>query len=518
MMHICNKIKEIIVNKKYEISIILLILLGIIIRIIGIDILPNAANVDEISSGYEAYSILNFGIDRNGNFLPVFLEAWGGGQNALLTYLIIPFVKILGLNILAVRLPMAIISSISVVLFYLILKKMTNKKIARIGLAFFVICPWHIMKSRWGLESNLFPDLILFAIYFIITGLDNNKKQLYYIGFGILGLSSYAYGTSYLFLPIFVIPILILLYKQKKITIMQGIISIVIVAIISFPIMLYVIINTFDLPQINLPFMTIPRLQVNRFQEITSVFSMKNILNAIEILGIQSDNLQWNAIEGYGIIYLFSSVFTVIGIVRAFLKSTKKEIKYNEIFNIWLIAALCILPVCEPNINRLNIIIIPIIYYTILGIEVICNKKYIIYAITGIYMISFISFMQTYIKQDSGLGYTFENGLEEPIKYIKTLGDKDIYITNQIKEPYIYVLFYTEYNTKDFVDTVEYLNPNSQFRQVKGFKNYHFTKIDDMVNNKNVVYMIKSRDKDLYKLENFKVTEFDKYIVIEGTK
>ena len=179
--------------------------------------------------------------------------------------------------------------------------------------------------------------------------------------------------------------------------------------------------------------MTIPRLQVNRFQEITSVFSMKNILNAIEILGIQSDNLQWNAIEGYGIIYLFSSVFTIIGIIRAFLKSTKEEIKYNGIFNIWLIAALCILPVCEPNINRLNIIIIPIIYYTILGIEVICNKKYIIYAITSIYIISFISFLQAYIKQDSDLGYTFENGLEEPIKYIKTLGDKDIYITNQIK-------------------------------------------------------------------------------------
>ena len=39
-----------------------------------------------------------------------------------------------------------------------------------------------------------------------------------------------------------------------------------------------------------------------------------------------------------------------------------------------------------------------------------------------------------------------------------------------------------------------------------------------MVNNKNVAYMIKSRDKDLYKLENFKVTEFDKYIVIEGTE
>ena len=318
MTHICNKIKEIIVTKRYEISIILLIILGITVRLIGIDVLPNSANVDEISSGYEAYSILNYEIDRNGNFLPIFLQAWGSGQNALLTYLIIPFIKILGLNILAVRLPMAIISSISVVLFYLILRKMTNKKIARIGLAFFAICPWHIMKSRWGLESNLFPDLILFAIYFIIKGLESNKKQYHYLGFVILGLSSYAYGTSYLFLPIFVILLLAFLYRKKQIKLAQGIFSLAIVAVISFPIMLYVIINIFDLPQINLPFMTIPKLEVNRFQEITSIFLGKNISDAIEIFIKQYDGLEWNAIEGYGIIYVFSTVFTIIGIIRSF--------------------------------------------------------------------------------------------------------------------------------------------------------------------------------------------------------
>lgn len=518
MTHICNKIKEIIVTKRYEISIILLIILGITVRLIGIDVLPNSANVDEISSGYEAYSILNYGIDRNGNFLPIFLQAWGSGQNALLTYLIIPFIKILGLNILAVRLPMAIISSISVVLFYLILRKMTNKKIARIGLAFFAICPWHIMKSRWGLESNLFPDLILFAIYFIIKGLESNKKQYHYLGFVILGLSSYAYGTSYLFLPIFVILLLAFLYRKKQIKLAQGIFSLAIVAVISFPIMLYVIINIFDLPQINLPFMTIPKLEVNRFQEITSIFLGKNISDAIEIFIKQYDGLEWNAIEGYGIIYVFSTVFTIIGIIRSFKAKEKEEIKYNSIFNIWLIAGLCILPVCEPNINRLNIIIIPIIYYTILGIDELSDKKYVIYAITGIYIISFALFMQTYIKQDSDKLYTFEGGLEEPIKYIDTLKDKQIYITNKIKEPYIYVLFYTEYNTKDFVDTVRYANTNSEFRQVDGFNNYYFTEIEDIENNKNIAYMIKSIDKDKYKLEDFKVTEFDKYIVIEGTK
>ncbi len=519
MMRICNK------DKCYKIIVILIILLGVAIRIIGINAMPNAVNVDEISSGYEAYGISNYGIDRNGNFLPVFLESWGGGQNALLTYLIIPFIKILGLNILAVRLPMAIISSISVIIIYLILRKISNKKLAIIGLTFFAICPWHIMKSRWGLESNLFPDLILLAIYFLIKGLEDNKKPFYYLAFVIFGISSYAYGTSYLFLPVFIIPLLIWLWKQKKITIEQAFISIGIVAIIALPIILYVIINTFNLQQINLPFMTIPKLEANRFKVVTSIFSNKfletsynNIKNSISILAQQYDGLPWNAMQTYGIIYTFSIIFAIIGIFRAFSKEAK-EVKYNGIFNIWLIASILMIPVCEPNINRLNIIILPIIYYTILGIDAICNKKYIIYAIVSIYIVSFVSFMVDYINQDNNnQGYTFENGLEEPISYIKNLEEKDIYITNQIKEPYIYVLFYTQYDTNEFVRTVKYDNPSLPFRQVIEFGNYHFEQIEQMENDENIVYMIKKEDKELYKLDDFKVTEFEKYIVVEGTK
>ena len=52
----------------------------------------------------DTYSIMNYGIDRNGNFIPTFLVAWGSGQNALYTYMLIPFVKILGLSLLSARL------------------------------------------------------------------------------------------------------------------------------------------------------------------------------------------------------------------------------------------------------------------------------------------------------------------------------------------------------------------------------------------------------------------------------
>ncbi len=119
-------------ERKYKIAVTVILILGVLIRIIGIGGLPAAANVDEVSSGYEAFSIANYGIDRNGNFIPAFLVAWGGGQNALLTYLIIPFIKIMGNTLWSIRLPMALIGCISLYVVNSLLDRIGNKKIALI--------------------------------------------------------------------------------------------------------------------------------------------------------------------------------------------------------------------------------------------------------------------------------------------------------------------------------------------------------------------------------------------------
>lgn len=67
------------INKfsKIDVLILFIIVIGMLIRIVGIGEMPNALNCDEASSGYEAHSILNYGIDRNGNKLPAFLVSWG---------------------------------------------------------------------------------------------------------------------------------------------------------------------------------------------------------------------------------------------------------------------------------------------------------------------------------------------------------------------------------------------------------------------------------------------------------
>lgn len=521
-MELENKTKK--PSKKFtkvDALLIIILVIGMLIRIVGIGDMPNALNCDEASSGYEAFSILNYGIDRNGNKLPAFLVSWGGGQNVLLSYFMIPFIKVLGLSALSIRLPMAILGCISLIILYLLLKKIANKKVAVIGLLFFAICPWHIMKSRWGLESNLFPDLILIFTYLLVKGLEDKNKILYYLAFVIAGISAYAYGTSYYFLPVFLIPLMIILIKKEKITLKQAIISIGIVGIVSLPVILYVVINTLGWEQINLPFVTVPKLEVNRYKVLTSIFSTEffrmSAINAIKGMGVlvlQNDGLPWNQLNYFGTTYLFSIVFTIMGIVNCFKKEKKLEIKYNYLFNVWFIVSIILMIICEPNINRINIIMIPVIYYTIVGLCIAIEKsKKLAIAILIVYLASFGLFTVKYFQEDCNEYGTFEGYLKEVIEYVDNIENKEIHITNKIQSNYIHVLFYTQYNTKDFVENVHYEDPKAEFKNVLSFGKYYFEDIKEIEQNK--VYVIKKEDKDSYNLEGHNVKEFEKYIVVQ---
>lgn len=514
-------------NKKnvttYTFLFFALLLIGILIRTIGISKFPNALNCDEASSGYEAFSLLNYGIDRNGKHFPVFLIAWGGGQNALLTYLIIPFIQLFGLNTLSVRLPLALVGCISLPLVYFLFKKIGNQKLGLLAFFFFTICPWHIMKSRWGLESNLFPDIMIWFAFFFIKGIEEKNKYCYYFSFLLAGISAYSYGTSYYFLPIFLIPLLGYTYYKKKISLKQAIYSLTIVGIVSLPIIFYVLINTFNLKEIAFPFLTIPKLEVNRYQEITSIFkgnffinSLSNFLQSIRILITQNDYLPWNAMKWYGIQYLYSSLFTCVGIIHSCKKKKKITIKYDYLFQIWLVVGIILTFICEPNINRLNILIPPLLYYTIVGLYLVSLKiKKYFYVILTLYVVSFCSFLYNYTQEDFTTYGTFEGHLEEVIAFANQWENKEIYITEKIQSSYIHVLFYTKYDTRKFVETVVYEDEKAPFKHVVSFGNFHFIDIENTEIQKNAVYIIKKEEQEKLELEKYKVYSFKNYLVME---
>ena len=511
-----NNIKKFISENKLKLIIYITLIIGFSVRLIGITNFPNGLNVDEVSSGYEAFSISNYGIDRNGNFMPVFLESWGSGQNALYTYLIIPFVKIFGLNILSVRLPMAIIGCISLVVMYKILKQTTDEKTAIIGTIFFAITPWHIMKSRWGLESNIFPDIILYAVYFIIKYIKTDDIKNIYISSIFLGISAYSYGTSYFFLPVFVLGMLTFLLLKKKIKIVHCLGVLFTIFIISLPIILFVIINTFHLKPIKL-FFTIPVIQENRYEELSSIFSknfltssLTNFKQSILILIRQNDGLTWNAYPIYGLIYVISLPFIILGIYLNF----KTDSKTKWIWNIWFIVAFLLLFVVEPNINRINIIIIPMIYYTIIGLsktfeKIALAKIFLLIIYIGL----FISFEISYYTTNWNEFLTFNGNVENVIKYVDKVDTDKIYFEYSFKEPYIYVCFYNKINTNEFVNTVKYKNNMKGFDSVESFGKYYFYIPENI--EENAIYVLKAKNETKYNFnEDWQKNYIDDFVVI----
>lgn len=476
-----KNIKEFIILYKWELLLVVILIIGSLVRLVALGQIPNGLNVDEASSGYDGYSIMKYGIDRGGNSYPVYLYAWGSGQSVLYSYLMIPVLAVTGLTEYGIRLPMAIIGIISLYVFYYLFKTIfENKKIALVGTFFFAICPWHIMKSRWGMECNLFPDLILLGTLFLILGIKKKKISLQLLAFVIFSISSYSYGTSYLFLPVFILGTIVYLIHKKELTLKRALLLLLVMLVLCVPIILYIIINTFNLEQFKILGITIPKLVANRQEVATTIFSgnvfencLNNLLDTVKLIIIQHDNLEWNAIPGYGMFYLVSIIFFIYGIHLSIKKY--KDNKFNSIMNIWMLSSLVLASFCLVNINRINIIMIPCIYYVVLGLYEFFDKyKTMIPCIVIIYIYLFTNFILDYKSQDYNNYFTFTSGVKEVAEYCEKEDALEIYCQYSFKEPFIYFMFYNETNVYEYLNSVQYFKEKGIFDNIKSFGRYNF--------------------------------------------
>ena len=143
--------------------------------------------------------------------------------------------------------------------------------------------------------------------------------------------------------------------------------------------------------------------------------------------------------------------------------------------NIWMISSIVVGAFCMININRINIIMIPCIYYIILGLyEVLEKYKTMIPCILIIYIVLFVCFIQDYKKQDFNEYFTFNSGLKDVVKYCENSSCENIYCLYSFKEPFIYFMFYSQYNVNDYLDTVQYFDENATFDNIKSFGKYKF--------------------------------------------
>src|SRR5574344_1611628 len=166
-----KKISNLVENhSKITFSIILAV--AIFLNIYKLDIVPNGVNVDEAGMAYDGYCIANYGTDRNMYKFPVYFVNFGEGQNALYIYLAAILIKFFGITTLSI---------LEVIVAYFLVKDYKGKKMGLLFMLLVTISPWHIMKSRWSLESYLLSPMLLFSVFTLLRATKNKKIYMYII-------------------------------------------------------------------------------------------------------------------------------------------------------------------------------------------------------------------------------------------------------------------------------------------------------------------------------------------------
>lgn len=459
----------------------ILFIIGIIVRVVAFTSAPPGLNQDEASIGYDAYSILHYGIDRNGSFLPIHLIAWGSGQNALYAYLSMPFIYLLGLNPFSIRIVSVLAGIVTLFLFYAIAKRLFNNNRASIIAVFIVvICPWHIMMSRWALESNLFPTIVLLAVYFVVKSLDRPNWLFAYSV--TMAISLYAYGTAYFFAPLFVISVYVLLAVRKIVSIRAILLNGLTFTVVSMPILLFILINRYSFGAIEALF-TIPKLTKPRFEQTSTAFqsdlwasSIHNFKQFLHIIVTQNDGLIWNAIPPFGYMYPIALPFILIGLVTMFGALTNKLNTAKAIVALWFIVAALMAFITDVNINRINIVFYPILFFTVAGLLwLLKNDKWIGRGAVAAFAIFFLLFSANYYTRfPDKISAAFYESFGEAINYASEETEGKVYITDRVNMPYIYVLTYEKISPHAFLDSVKYRNKGDAFQWVDSFDRYQF--------------------------------------------
>ena len=153
-------------RRKY-IGLILVLLLAVFLRFWQLGNNPPGLHADEALTGYTAYSLYMTGLDLHGNFRLLSLADTniGGSYPPLYSYILIPFIKIFGLNLFVDRLPPTIFGVLSVLaVFHIVKKLLKSEKIALLTSLLFALNPWAIHISRQGLLESI-------SVFFVLTGI-----------------------------------------------------------------------------------------------------------------------------------------------------------------------------------------------------------------------------------------------------------------------------------------------------------------------------------------------------------
>lgn len=442
--------------KEMVLPVFLLAVIFLFTRLFLLTTIPAGLHVDEVGMAYDAWNLSRQGTDRYLNYLPVYLLNYGDGQSALYAYLAALCMKLLGPDILAIRLPAVFGGALVLIFGAMFVKDCLGKRQAFLFGLFVCICPYFIMASRIGLDCNLMLGFFTASAYLLYRAVKTEKGAAFFLAGLFFGITLYTYSLSWLVVPLFLLMSLIYLIRLKKITVRNFFLFVIPLGILALPLMLFLAVNMGFLGQINLPFMTIPKLLDFRGSE----FSLKNIAHGLEMIKsiFTFGPLTYNAFPEFGTLYYLSIPFLVVGIVmlvKRCYRSWKGKEWCGLMFVGFMAAAVLVCGLFTYDsrvINKSNAIFFPMAVFLVLGAESLFHiRRSLGRILLAGYGVMFLLFVHFYFFQyqekvypeeyfdDNLMAVTeyLEENYPEETKYMDTTGavQGDLYILWTAKIP-----------------------------------------------------------------------------------
>jgi len=530
--------------KKEIVIILIIVCVAFFARTFRISVNPPSLSWDEVSIGYNAYSILKTGKDEHQKVFPLdTFVAYGDYKPPLAVYLTVPFVAIFGLNELAVRLPSALMGTLTVLLTYFLVKELlivfkfkepgtTNQELMKnlplLSAALLAISPWHINLSRAGFEATI-------ALFFVVLGMyvtcKAEKNPLFWIFNWIpFVAAAYTFNSARYFVPMMGLGIVLFFWKSIKKNIGFFAVGVVVAGILMIPIVPHLLSKEARLRFVEVNIFTDSSVVENANARIAQSgnawwayilhnrrvgYAKSYILHFLdhfqpEYLFERGDGNPKFSIQDVGQFYMIEAPFLVIGIIAMLVRNYP----FGLFLLYWMIVAIIPAAVARETPHALRTLnTLPtwqiFIAYGIITTVLSIKYKVLSMAHNTLMSIIFFLFIILYIFN---VGYYIHNYYRHyPIEFSGEwqYGYKDallaaipvenkydtIYVTDIIGRPYMYALFYEKTDPNKFFRTLDASFDGSGFYHVYGFGNYQFVQDMPKVCNGKCLYIAPSGSK-----------------------
>ena len=441
------------------------LIIFLVSRIFRISEIPGSVYWDEASIGYNAYSIATDLKDEWGEKLPLHFRAFGEFKLPVYVYSVALFVKAIGLNEYAVRLPAVFYSLGTLIVVYLLMKKITKKEWVAI-LASFILSfsPWFFIFSRTGYEVTAGLFFFLLGTYLFLL-LDKSKYLLLVSTLSFI-LSFYSYNSFRIIIPIWLV--LLFIYEFHDLNTIKKYWIVITMSLLLFVVSLIPVYRLYRYDTGGARFTQV---------EITSKLDfVKNYFSHYDpqFLFVKGDANPRSQIPGHGQLYWFEIPLILFGLAAM--------IKSKKILYFLPLAALLIAPIpaslTRESPHALRSLLAAPSYAMIAALGVMFLREHfkkigvaILFVVIAAYYLSFELYMVDFITK-----YSAETAAGWQYQYKEIFANqKSGVVTDKYAQPYIFALYYLKYPPEKFRQEVK-LNPVNDwgFSKVASFNGFKF--------------------------------------------